>query len=341
MSKSNKKVLITFSIILVVLLLAVFLYNYTSKVPSNDPSYIGNTASNLYNGGTFCEHDGKVFFANGYDSDSLYIMNSDESHVKKLNSVAVASINADDHRAYYSQTGKSSGKGLGYVRKTTGLFSCNYKGNKAICYTQNPVGVAILCGDNLIYQNFVKKVGTTIYSITTNKENNHEIIDQMISPACSYNGSIFYGNLSRDHYLYIYDIVTNATEIYLEKEVYNPVYFSDGCIYYIDPTTDYELHKYAPYDGSDVTLSTERVDLFNINGNYVYYQVSVGDSPALHRVNTDGTNDIVIADGIFKDLQTTSKYVYFRPFNSEDNPVMYHVPHDSTNVSVFDPGVKK
>lgn len=341
MTNSKKKILIIVTAIVILLVVSTLIINYASRVPKNDPTLVGNTASNLYNGGLFCEHDNKVFFANAYDSDSLYVMNSDESGVKKLLNVAVASINADDHRIYYSQTGKSGGKGLGYVRKTTGLFSCNYHGNKSICYTQNPIGVAILCGNNIYYQNYRKKVGTTIYSITTNKENNHEVIDQMINPSSIYNGTMFYGGVTSSHSLYTYTINTGIEESYWDHNVYNPTYYSDGCIYYIDPDTDYELHRYEPYNDADIALSTERIDMYNLYGNYAYYQVSTGDTPALHRVNLDGSDDVIIAEGIYKGLQSTSKYLYFTPFDFESDSVVYHVAHGSSTVSVFDPGIKK
>lgn len=42
--------------------------------PRQSPETVGNTAGNLNNSGYFCEYDGTVYFANAYDSNTLYSM---------------------------------------------------------------------------------------------------------------------------------------------------------------------------------------------------------------------------------------------------------------------------
>ena len=67
MSAKQKNILIftiTFIIIFVLFLLALL----SGRVPLNDESTVGNTPGNLNNGGYFCESDGRVYFANAYDS---------------------------------------------------------------------------------------------------------------------------------------------------------------------------------------------------------------------------------------------------------------------------------
>ena len=110
----NKKRIIAIIIGLLIIITAmVVLIVSKNKAPDNPPETVGNTPSNLYNGGTFCQYGDLVFFANSNDGDALYLMNKDESGAKKLNSSSVLSINADKDRVYYSLSGKSSGTGLG------------------------------------------------------------------------------------------------------------------------------------------------------------------------------------------------------------------------------------
>ena len=64
------------------------------KIKLNPDYVVGNTAGNLYNGGTFCEDDEYVYFSNAYDNGALYRMRPDESDMKKLVSTQVSSINS-------------------------------------------------------------------------------------------------------------------------------------------------------------------------------------------------------------------------------------------------------
>ena len=323
MSKKTKTLLIAGGIFVVIVIM-VIINTVLPKLQRNPTGFAGNTASNLNNGGTFCEYDGKVYFANSNDNDSLYVMNSDETHIKKISDTAVLALNVDDHRIYYSMSPKSNGQGLGYIRKNAGLYSVSHNGNSSICYTTNPVACAFLYENNLYYQNYQKKSGTSIFTITTSRENNHQVIDQMVTLTNASNGSLFFGNMNRDHYLYAFDPVTEASGSYVEKDMYIPVLDSDGWIYYLDPLDDYSLKKYSQAYGEEITLVEERLDFFNKYGEMIYYQVN-SPSPALHRIYSDGTNDIILAEGVFSDIQTTSNYVYFRPF--DDPSLTYHASH--------------
>ena len=334
MNKNLKALLITLCVLLVITSFFVVRF-FIDKSHLNPDDHVGNSAYNLNNGGKFCEINDKVYFANSYDSDALYVMNSDETNAKKITSTSVVSINADDHRIYYSMSPKSNGQGLGYIRKSAGLYSINHSGRDSICYTTNPVAQCLLYGNTLYYQNYIKNSGTSIYAITTDRNNNHEVINQFVTFTNPYWGYIYYGNMSDNHHLYIYDPLTMQSESYWAHDVYMPVYDSDGWIYFIDPNTDYELHRYNPQSETEEIITDQRVDFYNKIGDIIYYQVSVGD-PALHRVMASGGEDIVIAEGVYNDIQTTSNYVYFRPFDNDT--VTFHANHYGTlKVNEFRP----
>ena len=67
---------ITISVITIIgLLLAVliFLSIRSSRIVYNNDNAIGNSAGNLNNGGLFCEYNDKIYFANPYDYNKLYV----------------------------------------------------------------------------------------------------------------------------------------------------------------------------------------------------------------------------------------------------------------------------
>ena len=337
MNKTVKTLLITFAVLAVIVLLSLLTLR-GEKVHTNDEGVVGNTASNLLNKGLFCELGSVVYFANPSDSMALYSMNADESGLSKISSTAVEYINCDGTRLYYVQSGKSSGTGLGYMRKTTGMYSRSLKSSKSIIsYTADPVGLMVLSGNRLYYQKYIKGSDTTLYSINIDKSNDTQLIDDFVNPASVYYGSIYYCGQSDDHYLYVYDPASQSSSCLWEHNLYSPVYHTDGWVYFIDLESDYELHRYNPSSGEEMTLSTDRVDFFNVIGNVVYYQVSVGEASALKRVLADGSASDTIISGVYSNLNTTSQYLYFTDY--EDDSIMYHAPHSNPSAySLFTPG---
>ena len=334
MNKTLKTILIILATVVIVALLVSYSI-FKGRVSSNPDNWVGNTASNLNNGGTFCEYDGKVYFANSADNDALYVMNSDETGVKKITDTAVLSINADSDRIYYAMSINTNGTGLGYIRKPAGLYSIKHNGNSSICYTTNPVASALLYGNTLYYQNYQKSSGTTIYSIETNRKNNHEILNQMVNFTCALNDRIYFGNMDGNHHLFEFDPMSELAIATADVDMFMPVVEPDGWVYYMDPTEKYSLRRYSLQTGESQLLSSERLESFNKYGDFIYYQTN-SSSPALHRIYYDGTNDTIIADGIYCDIQTTSYYVYFRPFNQPS--VTYHCNHYGTiKVEPFNP----
>ena len=97
--KKNKNKLILGIAIFFIIIIGVLLA-FAGRLTPNDEFETGNTAGNLNNKGLFCEQDGIVYFSNAYDNNVLYSMSPDESNVKRLNNVSVASLNADPKRIF-------------------------------------------------------------------------------------------------------------------------------------------------------------------------------------------------------------------------------------------------
>ncbi len=305
---------------------------------NNDAGVVGNTAGNLYGSGLFCEHDGKVYFANPSHSGALYVMNPDESEVKKISGSAVKYINVDDNRIYYSLSGASSGSGLGYIRKATGLYSCNHKGGSGISYTQDAIGAVVLAGNRIFYQHYIKTRGTFLDSIRIDKSDEREYLPSMVNPSCVYNGSIYYAGAptAGDMYLHKLDIATGDDTVVYSHQMYQPIY-QDGVIYYIDLETDYELHRYDLLSGEDITLTDEKVEMFNVGSGMIYYQTdSSSADAALKRMTTDGFDTETVMTGIYSDINITSNFVYFHGYDSI-YPMYHQGIRSGVNVMPFEP----
>ena len=91
--KDKKALLILIPFLLFVIIIGAFAI-VGDRIPDNPPETVGNTAGNLNNSGYFCEYDGKVYFANVYDSDTLYSMDPSEQDIKKLGNASWLAVNS-------------------------------------------------------------------------------------------------------------------------------------------------------------------------------------------------------------------------------------------------------
>ena len=298
-------------------------------IPPNAPNTIGNTAGNLYNGGLFCEHDGIVYFANAYDNGSLYAMNPDQSNIVKITSGDISFINAGGNYLYYYSESAANQTGLGYVRNGRAIYRTDISGQTTVLLTRSTTDGMMLVNDTLYYVNFAEDdtqrdtALVTLASITTNGDNPATIAEIHPKIGCCQNGSIYYGNTTRDHYLYELDTATNNVSLFLEIEMYQPIIQND-IIYYMDIADDYLLKAYSLSDQSITTIVDERVDAFNLSGSIIYYQNCNPEDYALKRIGIDGTNEELVKSGVYTNISITSDYVYFTEFGN-DLPV-YQTP---------------
>ena len=283
----KKKVIATICIICAVLLvagLAVFKY-LSGRVPQNPAGTVGNTAGNLYNNGLFCENDGYVYFANAYDSSSLYRMRPDESEMEKLAYAEVGSINADGKYLYYYQGGSGSGTGLGFVLSTTGIYRTNKaKASDALCLDRVN-GKYVLLADNDVYYT-CSADQTSLKKVSTDGKNKETLLELNILPVSVQNSTFYYLNTEGNLHLMALDLKTNTSRQVLAEDVYMPI-IEGNTVYGIDIHDNYSLISLNTTDGSKKLLDTGRIDLLNVTDSYIYYQTS-GNTPQLKRIRRDG-----------------------------------------------------
>lgn len=336
MARRTKNILIfmaTAVLFAVLMVIAVLI----GRVPLNDENTTGNTPGNLNNGGYFCESDGRVYFANAYDNYALYSMNADESNIKKLNDGSYSFLNVGGDYLYYSMIGKSDGYDLGFIGTAYGVYRSKLNGRKVVGLDRCHVANMQLCGSYIYYEKYDNKEAVSLEKIRIDKKDKKTVAPQsIINPNCYIDGKIYYNgdDKSKDHYLYVLDTATDSSSVVWEGNLWNPI-VQDGYVYYMDVSSDYRLCRYSLYDDIVEVLTKERIDMFNVYDNYIYYQVSSPTSPALKRMFIDGSSPEVVKEGVFQNINITSQYVYFNAFN-EPTPVYKTSTYGAVNVTTFD-----
>ena len=319
-------------VILIILLILVILSNH---IPMNDESTTGNTPGNLNNGGYFCELDERVYFANAYDNFALYSMNPDETDLIKLNDGAVSSINAAGNYLYYFQnSGSTDVGGIGGAVRISGIYRSNLKGKSVIGLDRCNIVSMQLCGNYLFYEKYDKQVGTSLTKVRIDKKDMQTVAEGIINPNCCVNGKIYYNGTAEDHYLHALDVSTSRDSVIWQGNIWNPIVQGDY-VYYMDVGENYRLCRYNLLNNVVEVLTNDRIDMFNVYDNYIYYQVSSADSPALKRMMTDGSSQEIVREGVYQNINITSEYVYFNSFN-ESTPVYKTYTYGPINVTTFD-----
>lgn len=322
--------ILCFAILLAVIICVCFFSGYT---PMNPEGTVGNTAGNLNNRGLFCEYDGVVYFSNPYDNGALYSMMPDESQMKKLGSAPIELINAGGHYLYYFQTAASGSSGLGYMRTRNGIYRSNLNGKKTVCFSKD-TAFSIQLVENDLYYLVSDAKGPHFYKQKIDRSGEILLSDTQINPACVAGNLIYYNGTEKDHALYAFDPATNTSDMVWAGNLWNPVVEGDY-VYYMDVANNYRLCRYS-FSGNIIEVLTEdRIDTYNLCGGWIYYQKSSGAEPCLKRMRQDGSNQEIVAEGIFSDINATSRYVYFHPFGN--TVPTYRTPVDGMiQVETFD-----
>lgn len=322
-------VIIVVVAILILILAAVAIY-FGNKIASNPAGTIGNTAGNLNNSGLFCEYGDTVYFSNAYDNNSLYSMDLAEGNIRKLNDINVCNILAGGKYLYYFRSGTTGAAGLGSVRSVKSFNRCRLDGRDATALTRDVVTRAQLV-DNSLYLLVAGDEHPEFYKIGTDKSNKILLAEYEINPACAENGTLYYNGTQSEHYLYGLDTATDTSYEIWKGNIWYPVKQGDY-VYFMDVSSNYRLCRYSLTNNIVEVLSNDRIDCFNVNHDYIYYQTN-GNTPQLKCIRTDGTGLQIIADGIYTNINMTSGYVYFREF--DDEVTMYHSVLGSNTYSEF------
>ncbi len=332
MNRTNRNALIIIICILLAASAGLILHFSLRRIPMNPPGTVGNTAGNLNNGGTFCEHDGVVYFANAADGGSLFRMAPDETDVRRILSLKVRNILAGGRYLFFFQTGASNDSGLGQFQGAKSFDRCTLDGSGITSLTRDTVVTGQLV-DNYLYLLTAPRSGPVFCKIKIDRSEQVDLADYSINPACVQNGHIYYNGTQNDHYLYALNTASDTVSEIWRGNLWYPVVEGDY-VYYLDVAENYRLCRYSLSQNVVQVLTNDRVDCFNVGSGYIYYQKN-SRSPQLRCMRTDGTENQVVAEGTYTEINMTSRYVYFRAFG--DETAMYHSPLGSSSYSEFRP----
>lgn len=311
-----------------------------SKTIMNNGFVNGNTASNLYNGGIFCEFEGTIYFSNPSDSWKLYSMDANGGNLKKLANDIPTYINVDENYIYYIRNNPSDSLDFTYVSfYRNALVRMNHDGSNTLVLDTEPSLYASLIGNYIYYLHYDTDDGSTLYKVRIDGEEQKQIMERSVF-TCNADGQYFYYNgMDVDGNIHRFDTVSDTTVTVYEGNCFQPV-ISGNDVYYIDGNTNYSIvHTNLNYD-NPTYVTRDSVDSYNVYGSYIYYQkFDKKEGSALCMIKNDGSEFQIIREGDFSSIHVTSYYIFFKEYHSGE---IYYCPRNNpTEVSLFRPGQVK
>ena len=335
MKKKKKILTIIISVVLVAgLVTGGIVYKAKQKIPENPPATIGNISGNLNNGGYYCENDGFIYFANFNDNHYLYKMDIKAKKAELVCDVPVSYINCAGDYIYfvYDQSVATEAKFMGFAGNMAGVYRVRKDGEDLHSLLRCTASVMNLIGNKLYFEYYDNKDGMSLYYSTLDGKEKEQAMDMVINPACVIDGNIYFSNMEDNLLLYSYRPGSDKVLPVLEYSMYDPV-LADGYLYFLNMKDDYCLYRYGISSGALEKITSERVDVFNVYKNVIFYQRL--KNPAIFKVNADGSNPVMLAEGTYSNINCTSTYTFFNPFGEE---IVYVTPtFGNGEIGTFNP----
>ncbi len=302
-----------------------------SKIYYNDEGYIGNTSGNLMNKGLFAEHNGRIYFANPYDRNQLYSMNSDCTDIRKLSDDSVSYINVTDHYIFYVRNNfDPNNAGMLFRGQLYGVIRSKLNGKNSKALTTDVISSMVLLGSRVYYESYDDGKIRTMYT-TIDKKETATIKGTPIPLYNIVGNKTYYSGTDTDPNIYSFDLSSSLADTLLEGNTYLAS-MNDDILYYLDMSDNYVLTAYDTLTGTTKILYDGRCVNYNIYDDVIFFQTEDGDN-ALHRMNLDGSNDTIIMTGNADSISCTSQYTFFTLFGQN---TLYRVPtHGGTDVELF------
>ncbi len=291
----------------------------------DDPNTSGNTSGNLLNGGLFCESNDKIYFTNPLDDNSLYSINTDLSHPKKLSNDNASYINAaGDYIFYTRRNDKKTTTGEGLLSlSATGLFRLTKDGKHLGKLYEEPTQTANLSGNYVYYQHYDKKKGLELYSAKIDGSSNDQLSDEGIAPYIVENGMIYFTGQDKDHMIHSMNTNGSGKNVIYEGNCTSLIKAGEH-LYYMDMNQDYALAR-INLDGTDPQiLINNRLATYNVDESEssAYYQVDDGKNNGLYRLDLENNEIELLAAGNYNFLHLISNYLFYESYDGDTIYVM-------------------
>lgn len=327
----------TLLIITLIAFAGILIYS-NNRTYINDEELVGNTSGNIYNGGLFCERDGKIYFSNDNDDGSLYVMKSDLTKINKLHDDKAAFINVDENYIYYLRANNTRENNSGSILSfnNTGIYRINQNGRSLKLISSNPGSYVTVKGNHVYYQNYNVEKGLFLYRNQTDGSLERLLLNEAVIPSAIINNKLYFAGVNENHNINSLDLSSFTSKSDIEGNFAYPLFFGEY-IYYMDASNNYTINR-MNLDGSDrQVLVDERCFTFNItnSGNYLYFQVDDLDKSKICRMDLATMETELLLKGHYKQIHITDNYVFFKDF---DNTNTYTVSADgSSKLGTFNP----
>ena len=268
-------------------------------------------------------------------------MSPDGSNLAKLCDDTVSYINADEHYLYYVRNNPgATGAALSFLSvNTDSLCRIDREGgdDSVLILDSAPCLYASLYGNYIYYIRYDESEGSTLYKVKIDGSGCKQV-DTAPDFTCSANGEyMYYNGTDSDHYIWRLNTTDDSKGMLYGGNCYMPTVIDDTTAYFMDCDSNYAIARTDLVTGEKTLLSEDRVDWYNLYGDYIYFQKNESEHPCLGFMRTDGSGYTTLFEGNFKDITITSEYVYFRDFSTDQS---YCVPLGSSAAPVaFEPGV--
>ncbi|WP_180272679.1 DUF5050 domain-containing protein [Konateibacter massiliensis] len=337
--KRKKKLIIAFLFVVFIAIFMLSAFTVSSRLGDktvfNKGNVSGNTAGNLYNKGIFCEYDGKIYFSNSYDNGTLYVMNTDGTHIRKLSADTVSYINVAGKYIYYTRNETNTFLTKDSLRKSfLGIYRRNTNGEDLLTLDEESSGAVSLGNNTLFYQTYDYYDDISLKRVSIDGTEKEYLFHDPVNPSCIIDGIMYYVDLYQNNSLMSLDIESSTSSLLYEGRLKNPIYH-DNYIYFMDLTDGSSLFRINLPTLKKEKLSSEAVDSYNLYGDYIYYQSAGTSNPRFYRMKKDGTERETILEGNFCNINVTSNFVYFNQFGY-DTPIYKIGASGDINVTRFD-----
>jgi len=338
--KTNIYAVVSILVIIALVTVGAIIYGHKKRIAANPDGTIGNTSGNLNNKGYFCESNGTIYFANSEDNYYLYELNPQAMTAHLLNEVPVAYINSAGDYLYFYYDDHGDAKFMGVSGNMRGIYRINRDSRDSLtCLDRSTSGIVSLLGNTVYYQHYDNNEGMTLYSVSTSGSDKGQVANAIINPSCIISGKIYYPDQDNGFCLNTFTPESGYCELFSPERMYNPT-FSENYIFYMNVSDNYALYRYDLSSHINAKLTNERLDTFNVYGSSIFYQTSSQKNPCLMRMKIDGTDQEIIASGVFTEINCTSEYTFFRAYDNET--LFYYVPTQfGTQVSEFHPLIEE
>ncbi len=306
----------------------------------SDESTTGNTSTNLLNGGLFAKSGDMIYFANPYDQNSLYSMDTELKHVKKLYNDYTSYINAAGKYIFYTRRNDKKGnesKAL-FSFSTTGLYRLNTSGQGLKQLYKEPSQTLNLLGNHIYYQRYDQKEGLQLFRVGIDGKKDTMLLKEGAAPVIA-NDTIYYTGVDSDHNIHKLPVSGGSPSVVYEGN-FTGLSYVNGFLYCMDMDNDYTLCRLDLSTQEMTHLTQVRIATYNVSndGSTVYYQVDNGKDNGLYVLDTNSGAQTELRSGNYNFYHIIDNYLFFEEF---DGSAAYVMNLSNEQIEDFHPNKEK